>query len=135
MHRLDYNDGEYRYTQTFSVIEGDLAAYEIKDNEGGRIEKQFTYGTALNNLNLDLFALDVQVDEECEFYLALLLGAGGNRFRHLPASCTGKIYKGGRLDESYTISMTYVMEEAYIKKIRFSTDGVLDHEWELFYEE
>lgn len=135
LHRLDYNEDEYRYTQTVSVIEGDLAAYEIKDNEGGRIEKQFTYGTALNNLNLDLFALDVQVDEECEFDLALLLGAGGNRFRRLPTSCTCKVYEDGRLDDSYTISMAYVMEGAYIKKIRFSTDGEVDYEWELFYEE
>lgn len=75
------------------------------------------------------------MDEECEFDLALLLGAGGNRFRRLPTSCTCKVYEDGRLDDFYTISMAYVMEGAYVKKIRFSTDGEVDYEWELFYEE
>lgn len=141
--------GEYGYSpdgylvsrgeEKFTIENGLMTKDSYWESDGNSTEYnwegKFTYGNNLNNLNVDLFLLLLEIDDD-----AVFTGLYGNRIKLLPTLVESTDYytKNGVKDkEDYEkVEFTYEYSGEYITKIKEKEieDGEIDETvYEIFY--
>lgn len=123
--------------ESLTFIDGTLQKYSVEWNEedeaeNGMTEIEFTAGTTLNNLNIDLMGID-WLEEDAYFAPAYLLNIGGKRSLRLP-NHVHTIYDDGAKADDFTNEIQYEMNGDYISVMRIYRDGALETMVEIGYE-
>ena len=123
--------------ESLTFIDGTLQKYSVEWNEedeaeNGMTEIEFTAGTTLNNLNIDLMGID-WLEEDAYFAPAYLLNIGGNRSLRLP-NHVHTIYDDGAKADDFTNEIQYERNGDYISVMRIYRDGALETMVEIGYE-
>lgn len=117
-------DGEtYTSELTFTYKDGNLV--EVQNNEDGDLYiVKYSYGQALNNVNVDLMFLFEDIMPFTGYF--------GKRTKNLPSSMAGTSIENGKTKEGKTSTFTYVYDGEYITKIE-ETRGEKKRTYEIFY--
>lgn len=124
--------------ETFSFIQGKLIQYKYESFDYDYVDiMDFTYGSQLNNLNLDLWTFISYDFEGSSVEKAFLLGIVGKRSQYLPASMkwTTEDDEDGRDVSQYKFN--YKMNGDYITEVSIIEDSktIADSRFEIFYED
>lgn len=134
--REEVEDG--KMSETFSFIQGKLMQYKYTSIDYDYVDiMDFTYGSQLNNLNIDLWTFISYDFEGSSVEKAFLLGIVGKRSQYLPASMkwTTEDDEDG-LDVSQ-YNFNYKMDGDYITEVSIIEDNetIADSRFEIFYED
>ncbi|MDE7074459.1 MAG: hypothetical protein K2O69_05325 [Odoribacter sp.] len=121
-------DDEFLFTETFSFSGGNMTKYEYDDNDSDYTHIIFTYGSQLNNLNIDLFYFIGESRFEGCISNSFEFDMTGKRSHYLPVSmkisCAEWDDDGEKIigTESYATELEYEMNGEYITKFTLKND-------------